>query len=56
MDAVMRPEVVRQLRELHEHYIYLVNEAVAEGRESEVEELAARYPDEAARLILAHAA
>lgn len=52
MRADMRPDVVQRLRELHEHYVFLVNSAVEEGRhEDEIEALVAGYPDEAARLM-----
>lgn len=51
MRAEMRPHVVQRLRELHEHYVFLVNSAVEEGRDAEIEALIASYPDEAAWLI-----
>lgn len=51
MRADIRPDVVQRLRELHEHYVFQVNAAVEEGREDQIEMLAARYPDEAARVI-----
>jgi len=47
----MGQDIERRLRELHEHYIFEVNEAVEQGRERDIAELVARYPDEAARLI-----
>ncbi|WP_156934631.1 hypothetical protein [Pseudonocardia spinosispora] len=52
MRADMRPDVVQRLRELHEHYVFLVNSAVEDGRrEDEIEAIAASYPDEAAQLM-----
>ncbi|HEX4247657.1 MAG TPA: hypothetical protein VH008_07305 [Pseudonocardia sp.] len=52
----MGQDIERRLRELHERYIFEVNEAVEEGREQDIEELVARYPDEAARLMTVSAA
>jgi len=48
----MHAELDQRLRELHDHYVYLVNVAIEEGREDEIDDLVARYPDEAARLIV----
>jgi hypothetical protein len=47
----MDMDIDRRLRELHEHYIVLVNLAVEEDREGDIDALVASYPDEAARLL-----
>jgi hypothetical protein len=47
----MQTELERDLRELHDDYVFQVNSAIEEGREDVVEVLDARYPDDAARLI-----
>ncbi|WP_445188564.1 hypothetical protein ACTXG6_15820 [Pseudonocardia sp. Cha107L01] len=47
----MDMDIGRRLRELHEDYIVLVNLAVEEGRECDIDALVASYPDEAARLL-----
>jgi hypothetical protein len=47
----MGQDIERRLRELYERYIFEVNQAVEEGRERDIAELVARYPDEAAQLI-----
>ena len=52
----MSADIERRLRELHAHYIAEVNLAIAEGRESDVDELVAGFPDEAAQLIAESAA
>jgi hypothetical protein len=44
-------DIGRRLRELHEHYIVLVNLAVEEGRQCDIDALVASYPDAAARLL-----
>ncbi|HEX4356030.1 MAG TPA: hypothetical protein VH141_00805 [Pseudonocardia sp.] len=51
----MGQDIERRLRELHEHYIFEVNQAVEEGREGDIAELVAHYPDEAAQLMAAAA-
>jgi hypothetical protein len=51
----MGQDIERRLRELHEHYIFEVNQAIEEGRERDIAELVARYPDEAAELMAAAA-
>jgi hypothetical protein len=48
----MRADIEQRLRELHEYYIVEVNLAVEQGREGDIEALVARYPDEAARLMV----
>jgi hypothetical protein len=47
----MDMDIDRRLRELHEHYIALVNLAVEEGRERDIDVLVASYPDAAARVM-----
>lgn len=47
----MRTDLEQQLRELHDYYAFEVNVAIEEGREHQIDELVASYPDEAARLI-----
>lgn len=47
----MGQDLERRLRELHEHYIFEINQAIEEGRERDIEEFVARYPDEAAELM-----
>jgi hypothetical protein len=49
----MGQDIERRLRELHERYIFEVNQAVEEGRERDIDELLAHYPDEAAELMAA---
>lgn len=51
----MGQDIERRLRELHEHYIFEVNQAIEEGRECDIAELVAYYPDEAAELMAAAA-
>jgi hypothetical protein len=47
----MTMDAVRELRELHEDYVWRVNAAVGEGRLDIVARLVAEYPDAALRLL-----
>lgn len=52
----MNDATVRRLRELEESYAEAVNEAVAEGRDDRVRDLADAYPDAAVAVLTDDAA
>ena len=47
----MPTDQTARLRELHDHYVWMVNAAVAEGRQDLVDSYCADYVDEAVRIM-----
>jgi len=49
----MPADIERRLRQLHEYYMLQVDLAVEQGREQDIDQIVAGYPDEAAELMAA---
>ncbi len=49
-------DITQRLSQLHEQYTFLVNVAIEEGREDDIDGLVASFPQEAAELMAQFAA